>query len=121
METDRRSEYYRLTYTLLVVFSSYALYCAFRRLTLAYRIRSRYHDLPSLPRHLIWGNLINAGKRLDPSLNRHPDYGLEEIWQELGQPGCFVLDLAPISQHGLLVIAEPKHAEALLNPSETFK
>lgn len=121
METNRRSDYYRLACTLLVALSSYVLYCTFRRLTIAYRIRSRYHDLPSLPRHLIWGNLVNAGKRLDPSLNRHPDYGLEEIWQELGQPGCFVVDLAPIAQHGLLVIAEPQHAEELLNPSEIFK
>jgi cytochrome P450 len=54
-------------------------------------------------------------------LKRHPDYGFEEIWRELGQPGCFLADLAHIEDRGLLIIAEPQYVEALVNPSETFK
>ncbi|KAK4978282.1 hypothetical protein LTR42_002660 [Elasticomyces elasticus] len=77
--------------------------------------------MPSLPRHPIWGNLVNAGERLKPSLNRHPDYGFEEIWRELGEPGCFMVDLAPVEDRGFLVIAEPQYIEVLVNPSEDYK
>jgi cytochrome P450 len=54
-------------------------------------------------------------------LKRHPDYGFEEIWRELGEPGCFLVDLAPVENRGFLVIAEPQYAEALLNSSKEFK
>ncbi|KAL9045351.1 MAG: hypothetical protein Q9214_001590, partial [Letrouitia sp. 1 TL-2023] len=67
------------------------------------------------------GNLINAGERLKPSLKRHPDYGFEEIWRELDEPGCFLVDLAPIEDRGFLIIAEPQYAEAVVNSTEQFK
>jgi cytochrome P450 len=112
---------YHVRSTLLVVAALYALYGISQWIYKAYRVRTRFHDIPSLPRHLIWGNLINAGERLKPSLKRHPDYGFEEIWRELGEPGCFLVDLAPVEDRGFLVIAEPHHAEALLNSTMEFK
>jgi cytochrome P450 len=54
-------------------------------------------------------------------LKRHPDYGFEEIWRELGEPGCFLVDLAPIENRGFLIIAELQYIEALVNPTEQFK
>ena len=87
----------------------------------AYRIRTRYHGIPCLPRHPIWGNLINAGERLNPSLDRHPDYGFEEIWQQLGEPGCYFVDLAPVEDRGFLIVAEPQYVEAVVNATENFR
>ncbi|OBT65026.1 hypothetical protein VE03_05214 [Pseudogymnoascus sp. 23342-1-I1] len=112
---------YHVRNTLLVVLAPYVLYRICWWIYKAYRVRTRFHDIPSLPRHRIWGNLINGGERLKPSLKRHPDYGFEEIWQELGEPGCFLVDLAPIEARGLLVIAEPQYAEALINSTKEFK
>ena len=65
--------------------------------------------------------MINAGERLKPSLKRHPDYGFEEIWRELREPGCFLVDLAPVEDRGFLIIAEPQYVEAVVNSSEEFK
>lgn len=112
---------YHVRSTLLVVLALYVSYRISQWIYKAYRVRTRFHDIPSLPRHLIWGNLINAGERLKPSLKRHPDYGFEEIWRELGEPGCFLVDLAPIEDRGFLIIAEPQYVEALVNPTEEFK
>jgi len=83
-------------------------------------IRRRYQDLPCLPRHPIWGNIINCGEKLS-SGTRHPDYGFERIWEELGRPPCFLMDLAPIEDHVFLILAEPRAAEALVNPSAQYK
>lgn len=123
MDVLRRlnSRLYDARTTVLVVIALYVLYRLSQRIYKAYLVRTHYHDIPSLPRHLIWGNLINAGERLKPSLNRHPDYGFEEIWHELGEPGCFLVDLAPVEDRGFLIIAEPQYVEALVNPSEEFK
>ena len=112
---------YHVRSTLLVLLSLYISYRTSQWIYKAYRIRTRFQDIPSLPRHLIWGNLVNAGERLKPSLKRHPDYGFEEIWQELGQPGCFLVDLAPVEDRGFLIIAEPRYVEALVNSTEEFK
>lgn len=112
---------YYVRSTLLVVLALYVSYRISQWIYKAYRVRTRFHDIPSLPRHLIWGNLINAGERLKPSLKRHPDYGFEEIWRELGEPGCFLVDLAPIEDRGFLIIAEPQYVEALVNSTEEFK
>jgi cytochrome P450 len=114
------SRLYDARSTVLVIIALYLSYRISQWTYKAYLVRTRYRDIPSLPRHLIWGNLINAGERLNPSLNRHPDYGLEEIWHELGEPGCFLVDLAPVDC-AFLVIAEPQYVEALVNPSEQFK
>ncbi|KAM0713615.1 hypothetical protein Q7P37_010577 [Cladosporium fusiforme] len=106
---------------LLTCITLYALHRFYRWTYSAYLIRTSYKDIPSLPRHPIWGNLVNAGERLRPSLRRHPDYGFEEIWHELGDPGCFLVDLAPVEDHAFLIIAEPQYIEAFVNPSESFK
>lgn len=104
----------------IVVVTFYLLYRVSQWTYKAYRVRTRYHDITSLPRHVLWGNLVNAGVRLNPSLNRHPDYGFEEIWNDLDQPGCFLVDLAPVD-NAFLVVAEPQYAEAVVNISEHFK
>ncbi|KAL8998656.1 MAG: hypothetical protein Q9169_002316 [Polycauliona sp. 2 TL-2023] len=114
----------RLQYIQNTLFVAFALYLSYRIsqwLYKAYLVRTRYHDIPSLPRHPIWGNLVNVGERLKPSLKRHPDYGFEEIWQQLGQPGCFLADLAPIEDRGFLIIAEPQYVEAVVSSTEQFK
>ncbi|OBT43353.1 hypothetical protein VE00_05750 [Pseudogymnoascus sp. WSF 3629] len=122
METIKELEQrYHIRSTLFVVLGLYVLYRVSHWIYKAYRVRTRFHDIPSLPRHPIWGNLVNAGERLKPSLKRHPDYGFEEIWRELGEPGRFLVDLAPVEDRGFLVIAEPQYAEALLNSSKEFK
>ena len=59
----------------------------FARIVLrTYRTRTRYQDIPCLPRHPIWGHLINMGEKLNPALNRHPDYAFEDVWETLGRP-----------------------------------
>ncbi|KAL8740421.1 MAG: hypothetical protein Q9190_006878 [Brigantiaea leucoxantha] len=112
---------YRVRSTLLVILALYVSYQSLQWIYKAYLVRTHFRDIPSLPRHPIWGNLKNAGERLKPSLKRHPDYGFEEIWRELGEPGCFLVDLAPVEDRGFLVIAEPQHVEALVNSTEEFK
>lgn len=114
------SRLYDIRNILLSAAALYLLYRVSQWIYKAYRVRHRYHDIVSLPRNLIYGNLVNAGEKLNPSLNRHPDYGFEEIWHELGEPGCYLVDLAPVDR-GFLVIAEPSYVEALVNPSEHFK
>ena len=111
---------YDFRYTLIAFVAVYLLYRLYQLIQFSNFVRTRYGDIPSLPRHPIWGNLVNAGQRLNPSLGRHPDYGIEEIWHELGQPTCYLLDLAPVDR-GLLVIAEPGLSEVLVNPSEQYK
>lgn len=114
------SKVYDARSTVIVIITLCLSYRVSQWIYKAYLIRTRYHDIPSLPRHLIWGKLINGGARLNPSLNRHPDYGFEEIWHELGEPGCFLVDLAPVDC-AFLVIAESQYVEALINPSEQCK
>ncbi|KAK5055348.1 hypothetical protein LTR84_013098 [Exophiala bonariae] len=91
-----------------------------RRIIHTYRVRQKYLDIPSLPRHPLWGNLVNVGMKLDPTINRHPDYGFEEIWNELGHPPAFLFDLNPID-NAFLVIADPTVAENFIQPSPQFK
>ena len=117
---DLASKAHGARYPVLVIIALYFSYRVAQWIHEGYFVRTRYHDIPSLPRHPLWGNLINCGIRLNPLLDRHPDYGLEEIWDDLGNPGCFLLDFAPV-YHGLLIIAEPQYVEALVQPSELFK
>jgi hypothetical protein len=70
------------------------------------RTSKEFDKIPSLPRHWLLGNLVNAGQKLDPSLGRHPDQGFEEIWNELGRPPCFWLDFSPVDIT-VLAIADP--------------
>lgn len=76
--------------------------------------------IPHLPQHWLLGNLINVGKRLDPALGRHPDYGFEEIWNELGRPPCFWMDMSPVG-FIVMVTFEPGLAEAVTEPRPGFK
>ncbi|KAI4217214.1 MAG: hypothetical protein LQ351_000523 [Letrouitia transgressa] len=121
MLTGLEPRLYLARSTLLVLLALYVSYLISHWIYKAYRIRTRFHDIPALPRHPVWGNLINAGERLKPSLKRHPNYGFEEIWRELGEPGCFLVDLAPIEDRGFLIIAEPQYAEAVVNSTKEFK
>jgi cytochrome P450 len=114
------SRLYDFRYVLLSSAGLYLFFRLFQWIYKAYCVHQRYHDIISLPRHPIYGNLVNAGSKLNPSLGRHPDYGFEEIWHELGEPGCFLIDLAPVDR-GFLIMAEPSSVEALVNPSEQFK
>lgn len=86
-----------------------------------YRVRQRYHDIPSLPRHWLFGNLKSVGEKCSPGRGRHPDYGFEEMWNELGRPSCFHVDLAPVDTHGFLVVAEPQVAETVVQISPEYR
>lgn len=121
METEQLSWYYRLKSTSVILLSLYALCRIAGRFYKTYRVRARYQNIPSFPRHPIWGNLINAGPHFSPMLNRHPDYGFEEMWQQLGQPGCFLLDVTPVQKKGHLILAAPQFAEKLAQPLDEFK
>ena len=79
-----------------------------------------FASIPSLPRHPLIGNLHNAGASLDPSRNRHPDYGFEEIWHKLDCPPAFLVDLTPID-FAFLVVVDPSVAEQIVQASQVYK
>lgn len=64
--------------------------------------------------------MANIGPRLDPSLKRHPDYGFMQVWDELGHPDAFLLDMEPAAVTFLLV-THPGIAESLVQPSPQYK
>jgi hypothetical protein len=103
---------------LLVVTIAYLFLSLVRTVLKTYNIRRRYNDIPQLPRHPLWGNLINCGEKLAGS--KHPDYGFEEMWESMGRPSCFLMDLAPV-EGAFLILAEPQIAEAIVYPSKQFK
>lgn len=98
----------------------YCLSLLIRRIIHTYRVRHQFLDIPSLPRHPLWGNLVNVGEKLNPAINRHPDYGFEEVWNQLDRPPAFMMDLNPIDK-AFFIIADPTVAEALVQPSPQFK
>jgi cytochrome P450 len=67
------------------------------------------------------GNLIAVGEKCNPANDRHPDYGFEEIWNELGQPSAYTVDLAPVELFSFLVICDPQLCEQIVQPSDLFK
>src|SRR5271154_3034110 len=111
---------YSVRFLFPIGLSIYILYRLVDRIIFTYRCRCRYKDIPCLPRHWLWGNLVNAGSKFDPALIRHPDYGVEEIWEECGRPSYFLMDLAPVDR-SFLVLAHPEAAEAIVQPSLLFK
>ncbi|HEX3641278.1 MAG TPA: hypothetical protein VHV10_08310, partial [Ktedonobacteraceae bacterium] len=115
------SSLYGLRYYILFTFLGFLGYKAFCLALYTYRTRQRWYDIPHLPRHWLLGNLVDIGKKCNPRLGRHPDYGFEEMWNELGQPACFMVDLAPADVHSFLVTAEPGAAEACVQPSPEYK
>jgi hypothetical protein len=48
----------------------------------------------------------------------YTDYGLEQIYEELGKPDIFLLDTAPIFR--VLVICSPMIAEQISKPSSQY-
>ncbi|KAK5174101.1 uncharacterized protein LTR77_001181 [Saxophila tyrrhenica] len=84
-------------------------------------MRQKYHDIPSLPRHWAFGNLKIIGEKCNPRAGRHPDYGFEEIWNDLDRPAAFMVDLAPVDKRSFLVVAEPSIAESATQPGDKFK
>ncbi|KPI38759.1 putative sterigmatocystin biosynthesis monooxygenase stcS [Cyphellophora attinorum] len=109
----------------LYVVAPYAAYLLYKfarhvQFNIWVRTSKEFDKVPSLPRHWLLGNLINAGQKLDPGLGRHPDQGMEEIWNELGRPSCFWLDFSPVDIT-VLVIADPAIAELCSEPRPGLK
>jgi hypothetical protein len=48
----------------------------------------------------------------------HTDYGLEQIWEDLGQPDLYLIDTAPIFR--MLVICSPTIAEQITKASSQY-
>ena len=107
-------------YTAAFIIGLYYATLLVRRLIHTYRIRQRFKDIPSLPRHPLWGNLINTGEKVNPATNRHPDYGFEEVWNQLNRPSAFIMDLNPID-NVYLIVTDSTIAEAIVQPSPQFK
>ncbi|KIW84733.1 hypothetical protein Z517_00121 [Fonsecaea pedrosoi CBS 271.37] len=82
--------------------------------------RRRYREIPQLPRHPVWGHLVNMGEKLNPALKRHPDYAFEEIWESLGRPPAYLMDLLPVDTV-FLIVADPDIAEQITQPNSVFK
>lgn len=112
---------YSLRFAVLIIFLFFILYKTFRLITFTYHVRKRYTDIPSLPRHWLFGNLKAVADKCGPQTGQHADYGFEEMWNELGQPPCFFVDIAPVEDHGFLIVAEPWVAEAVTQPSAEYK
>ena len=110
----------RVVIVIGVFFTFYLANKIFRAVQVTYKYRHRYQEIPQLPRHPIWGHLINMGEKLNPALARHPDYAFEEIWNSLGQPPAFLMDLHPVDS-AFLIVADPTLAEEVSQPSAGFK
>ncbi|EXJ66592.1 uncharacterized protein A1O5_10263 [Cladophialophora psammophila CBS 110553] len=106
-----------------LLFALLAIYLSVKLIQITLRTittRRRYQEIPQLPRHPVWGHLINMGEKLNPALRRHPDYAFEEIWESLGQPPAFLMDLNPVDG-AFLIVADPGIAEQITQPNSTFK
>ena len=114
------SSIYDLRYLFVAALGLYVAYKIAALAVFTYRIRQKYHDIPCPERHWFWGTLKVIGEKCNPRSGRHPDYGFEEIWNEMGQPPGFLLDLAPVDK-SFLVVAEPHIAESVAQPSTEFK
>ncbi|KAK2025336.1 cytochrome P450 [Colletotrichum zoysiae] len=79
-------------------------------------IRKSWTHLPGAPRSFFRGNLHNTA-RLIPS-DRHIDYGLYAIWENLARPKWFIVDLWPI-QKPLICIADASIAEQMSRATES--
>lgn len=110
----------RQIFIALAFIGVYFAFLACRRIQLTIRNRYKYSDIVGLPRHRFFGNLINMGEKLNPALNRHPDYVFEEVWEALGQPPAYLMDLNPVDDN-FLIITDPSLAELVVQPSPQFK
>ena len=112
---------FRRIFTLLAILGGvYISVKILRVIQHTYRARHRYQEIPQLPRHPVWGHLVNMGEKLNPALRRHPDYAFEEIWNSLGKPPAYLMDLHPIDS-AFLIVADHRIAEEISQPSATFK
>lgn len=114
------SNWYHWLFALVLLVVLLAGYKLVESLRWNYLVRQKYGDIPQSSRHWFWGHLISIGERLNPSIHRHPDYAFEDIWNELGQPPVYLIDLALVDR-GMLIIADPTVAEAISQPSTDFK
>jgi hypothetical protein len=89
-------DWQRISTVTLSLISIYLVFMIARAVRNTIRARRRYHDIPQLPRHPIWGHLVNMGEKLNPALMRHADYAFEETWKSLSHPGAFLMDLFPV-------------------------
>src|SRR4051812_32878382 len=110
----------RIRSFVVILIAMYVSTKLFRAIQRTYSARRRHQDIPQLPRHPIWGHLINMGQKLNPALRRHPDYAFEEIWESLGRPPAFLMDLLPMDR-ALLIVADPEIAEEIAQPNSAFK
>lgn len=110
-----------LRFIFLIAFLLFIAYKIYRLVAFTYHQRQRYQDIPSLPRHRALGNLKQVADKCGPQRGQHADYGFEEIWNELGQPPCFLVDIAPVEDHSFLLVAEPWVAETVAQPSPEYK
>ncbi|KAJ9651734.1 hypothetical protein H2198_009006 [Neophaeococcomyces mojaviensis] len=117
---DLNSVFWQTAGLLVAVLSVSLLYRAVRQINYTYRVRQRFQDIPCLPRHWLWGHLVNVGQKLSPGINRHPDYGFEEVWNELGQPPAYLVDLATIDRP-MLIIMHPSIAEGITQATTDWK
>ena len=112
--------FYQIRLTVFALLTFYVLYRFIKCAMFVYHVRRKYDDIPHLPRHPIWGNISNAGTLMDPNLPRLYEYGLEEIWEELGRPAVYLIDLAPLTP-SLLIVADPDVAESVASASAEYK
>lgn len=119
--TDSPFLRYSLRFTLLIAFLLFIAYKIFRLISFTRHQRQRYQDIPALPRHWALGNLKQVADKCGPQRGQHADYGFEEMWNELGRPPCFLVDIAPVEDHNFLLVAEPWVAEAVAQPSPEYK
>ena len=110
----------RVLYIVLIASTFYIVKKAVALFQFARHARAKYDDIPHLPRHPVWGNLVNGGSRIDGSLNRHPDLAFEPMWEEMSRPQAFFLDFTPVDRVNL-VVCDPEPAEALVQPSNEYK
>lgn len=113
--------YPALQYLALAALGIYSAYRIIIKARDTYRSRQKWTDIPGHPRHWLFGNLKSIGEKCNPAANRHPDYGFEEMWIELGRPGAFMIDLAPVDFRNFLIVADPHVAEAIAQPSSEYK
>ncbi|KIW30827.1 uncharacterized protein PV07_02521 [Cladophialophora immunda] len=110
----------RLPSLLLALIGLYLTVKVIRIIQRTITARRRYKEIPQLPRHPVWGHLVNMGEKLNPALLRHPDYAFEEIWESLGRPPAFLMDLNPVDSV-FLIVADPEVAEQITQPNSVFK
>ena len=93
------------------------LYCYWG---LHHRRRKQFGNIPQLKSSLLMGNLLHMNEGLQRGEpDRHSDYLFEEMWNELGRPSCFLVDLWPATWP-LLIVANHDIAEQFSKANRQF-